>query len=229
MLISAISSRLSTLSYHKTTFSRSSLLQKKILTALHSSHNSRTFTSSTSLHSRILIFGDHDGNALHSSVSHAVNAAKQLAEKQATSASTLSLLILHDQANNVVEQARSLPVSEVISVNHPTFKHSLTENVSKLVASLLQQKSEKSNDKYDIFITPNTSNGKNILPRVAMEHQVSPITEVVCSFLYISFSLLYFHSNDLRCYLFSSSRYVSFLMILLFGQYTQEMLLALYK
>ena len=134
-----------------------------------SSVSRRHFSSSPSSEAGILIWADHDGKKLHPSAYSLVTAAKQIS-------SSLPITILITGTGNtapIAQQAAALPVTAVLTCDDAAFDHQLPEPVSALLVSMLKDGG------FSYLLVASTSNGKNVLPRVAVGLDSQPVTEVV--------------------------------------------------
>lgn len=113
----------------------------------------------------ILVFAEHDGKALLEHTSRAVGAAAQIG-------GDIHILVVGHHVQNVADDAAKLSsVSKVLLADDAVFAHLLAEEVAQLVVDLAGG--------YDILLAPATSNGKNIMPRVAALLDVMQISEIV--------------------------------------------------
>jgi len=113
---------------------------------------------------KTLVWVEHDGAAVKDATYAAVTAASQLGE--------VHLLVAGQGIDGVAaEAARIAGVGKVHVADDAAFGHALAENVAPLVVSLM--------DSHDAFVTPATSNGKNIAPRVAALLDVMQVSDIL--------------------------------------------------
>ncbi|MBA1205423.1 electron transfer flavoprotein subunit alpha, partial [Pseudomonas capeferrum] len=72
--------------------------------------------------------------------------------------------------------ARIAGVAKVLVADNAAYAHQLPENIAPLVAALVDESGGKA---YSHVLAPATSNGKNILPRVAALLDVDQISEII--------------------------------------------------
>jgi len=117
---------------------------------------------------RTLLVADHNNSALSDSSRSALTAALELSFP-------VDILVAGHQCAKVAEEAARLSgVQRVLCVDDEASAHVLAERIVPLVLSLA--------DRYDAFVAPATSFGKNVMPRLAARldvMQVSDITAVV--------------------------------------------------
>ena len=71
--------------------------------------------------------------------------------------------------------AKIAGVDKVLLASDPAYAHGLAENVAPLIVGLMA----KETDGYDALLAPATTNGKNILPRVAALLDVMQVSEII--------------------------------------------------
>ncbi len=117
--------------------------------------------------SKVLLVGEHNGNALNASTARAMSCAAALGE--------VDVLICASQADTVAQQAAALDgAARVITIER-------SENANELAAVLAPQIAAIGAD-YDYVLAPSTTFGKDVLPRAAAlmgVPQLSDIMEVV--------------------------------------------------
>lgn len=114
---------------------------------------------------KIFIIAEHDNQLLKPATYHVVTAAKQLGEQ-------IDLLVIGAQCDKVVEKAACLPdVQTVFVADDVTYTHQLAENTALLIAEIAKD--------YDYVLSPATTFGKNLLPRVAALLDVAMISDVM--------------------------------------------------
>src|ERR671921_974287 len=115
-----------------------------------------------------LLIAEHDNAHLKDATHKALTAAAALG-------SAVHVLVAGANARAAAEAASKLEgVVKVLLADGPAYEHQLAEPLAALIVSLASS--------YDALVAPSTSNGKNIMPRVAAlldVMQVSDITKVV--------------------------------------------------
>jgi electron transfer flavoprotein alpha subunit len=118
--------------------------------------------------SSVLIVAEHDGNALLQSTARCVTCARQL------DAGGADVLLLGHGCQGVAAQAAALRgVARVLVLDRPENAHPLAAVLAPQVAALAQP--------YDFVLSPSTTFGKDLMPRVAAllgTGQLSDIMEV---------------------------------------------------
>ncbi|MCX8281564.1 electron transfer flavoprotein subunit alpha/FixB family protein [Phyllobacterium sp. 0TCS1.6C] len=116
----------------------------------------------------ILLFAEHDNEALSDQTAKALTAALAIG-------SDVHVLVAGKGAKGVADQAAKLQgVTKVLLADSDDLANRLAEATAALIVSIAGN--------YDTIIAPATTNGKNVLPRVAAlldVMQVSDIVEVV--------------------------------------------------
>lgn len=114
---------------------------------------------------KILILIGHDNKTLKSDNFHVLTAAKELSNN-------IDVLIIGNQCEAVIEQAKKLSsVTKIRVADAPEYQHQLAENLAPLIADIAKE--------YDAVLTAATTEGKNILPRVAALLDVAMISDVI--------------------------------------------------
>ena len=115
-----------------------------------------------------LLIAEHDNAHLKDATHKALTAAQALG-------SPVHVLVAGSNARAAAEDAARLEgVEKVLLADAPPYEHRLAEPMAALIVSLAGS--------YDALVAPSTSNGKNVMPRVAAlldVMQVSDITKVV--------------------------------------------------
>jgi electron transfer flavoprotein alpha subunit len=115
-----------------------------------------------------LLIAEHDNAQLKDATHKALSAAKALG-------APVHVLVAGSNARPAAEAAAKLEgVEKVLLADSPAYEHMLAEPTAALIVSIAGS--------YDALVAPSTSNGKNIMPRVAAlldVMQVSDITKVV--------------------------------------------------
>ena len=116
----------------------------------------------------ILVFAEHDNEALSDQTAKAVDAASKIG-------GDIHVLVAGKGAGAVAEAAAKLDgVTKVLHADGDDYAHGLAEPVADLIVKLAGD--------YDVLLAPATTAGKNVMPRVAAlldVMQVSDIMEVV--------------------------------------------------
>ena len=115
-----------------------------------------------------LLFAKHDNKTLNDATRKALSAAKSMG-------GPIHVLIAGTGCRPVAEQAAKLDgVEKVLLAESPAYEHRLAEPLADLIHSLAGA--------YSHIVTPATTTGKNVMPRVAAMldvMQVSEITKVI--------------------------------------------------
>jgi electron transfer flavoprotein alpha subunit len=115
-----------------------------------------------------LLLAEHDNRALKDATHKALTAAKQLG-------GDVHVLVAGSGAKAVADAAAKLDgVNKVLLADAPAYEHALAEPLAALIVSLAGE--------YEAIVAPATTNGKNVMPRVAAlldVMQVSDISKVV--------------------------------------------------
>jgi len=113
----------------------------------------------------ILVLAEHDNKNLSEQTGRVLDAAAQIG-------GNIHVLVAGFNAQVPASQAAKLAnVSKVILASGAELENALAEPVAALIISLA--------DNYDTFIAPATSNGKNIMPRVAAMLDVMQISDII--------------------------------------------------
>ena len=113
----------------------------------------------------ILVIAEHTNVALGAATLNTVAAAKAIGGE-------IHVLVAGAGSAAVAEAAAKVEgVSKVLSADNAAFEHQLPENVAPLIAELGQA--------YTHILASATTNGKNILPRVAALLDVDQISEII--------------------------------------------------
>ena len=111
-----------------------------------------------------LILAEHDNRTLSEATAKTVTAALALG-------APVHVLVAGQNCATVGEAAARLTgVEAVIVADDPRYAHPLAETIAALILTLA--------DRYDAFLAPATSLGKNVLPRVAALLDVPQISEI---------------------------------------------------
>jgi len=112
-----------------------------------------------------LVIAEHDNSSLKPATLNAVAAAQALG-------ADIDILVAGADCGAVADQAAAVAgVGKVRVADNAAYGHQLAENVSLLVAEL--------GAGYDNIVSPDTSNGKNTMPRVAALLDVGQISDII--------------------------------------------------
>jgi electron transfer flavoprotein alpha subunit len=112
----------------------------------------------------VLVVAEHDNAGLRPATLHAVTAAKQIG-------GALHVLVAGHEARGAAEAAsRVAGVDKVLLADAPLYEHVLAETLAPLVVSLAKN--------YSHVLATATTNGKNVLPRVAALLDVAQISDI---------------------------------------------------
>ncbi|UZE25603.1 FAD-binding protein [Pseudomonas sp. B21-056] len=118
----------------------------------------------------ILVIAEHDNKALAPATMNTVAAAAKIA-------GDIHVLVAGQNVGAVAEAAAKIAgVAKVLVADNAAYAHQLPENVAPLVAALAQEAGAAG---YSHILAAATSNGKNILPRVAAQLDVDQISEII--------------------------------------------------
>ncbi|KWF91841.1 electron transfer flavoprotein subunit beta [Burkholderia cepacia] len=112
----------------------------------------------------VLVLADHDNVAVAAATRNSITAARKMSD-------TVDVLVCGDHCRSVAEEiARLEGVGKVLLAQSASFAHFLPENVAPLVVSLAEN--------YGHIAAAATTNGKNVLPRVAALLDVAQVSEI---------------------------------------------------
>src|SRR5205809_7737438 len=115
-----------------------------------------------------LLLAEHDNKSLKDATNKALGAAKQMG-------GDVHVLVAGAGAKGVADAAAKLDgIAKVLLADAPAYEHALAEPLAALIVSLAGN--------YDAIVSPATTTGKNVMPRVAAlldVMQISDITKVV--------------------------------------------------
>ena len=112
-----------------------------------------------------LLLAEHDNKLLKDATHKALTAAKALG-------GDVHLLVAGKSCRPVAAAAAALDgVKKVLLADQPVYEHMLAEPVAALIVSLASP--------YDAIVAPATTNGKNVMPRVAALLDVMQISDIV--------------------------------------------------
>ena len=114
---------------------------------------------------QVLVVAEHDNKTIKKATLNAVAAAQKIG-------GDLHLLVAGHQAGDAAKAASQIAgVKKVLHADAPHLAEFLAENVAALVVSLAKG--------YSHILAPSTSNGKNVMPRVAALLDVQQISDIV--------------------------------------------------
>lgn len=118
----------------------------------------------------ILVIAEHDNQQLKAATANTVTAALQISEK---TGGNVAVLVAGQYCTSVAEQASVLTgVAEVLLVDCAALSAQLPENLTPLLTSLVAEQGVTH------LLAPATTQGKNLLPRVAALLDVAQISEI---------------------------------------------------
>lgn len=113
---------------------------------------------------RILVFALHDNQTLNDATAKTVSAARKLGDE-------IALLVAGEACRAAAEAAAQIEgVRQVWLADDARYAHRLAEPVAALVHSL--------GERFDAFLCPAATTGKNLVPRVAALLDVAPLSDV---------------------------------------------------
>ncbi|VVP16546.1 Electron transfer flavoprotein subunit alpha [Pseudomonas fluorescens] len=118
----------------------------------------------------ILVIAEHDNKVLAPATLNTVAAAAKIG-------GDIHVLVAGQGVGAVAEAAAKIAgVAKVLVADNAAYAHQLPENVAPLVAALVQEAGAAG---YSYILAAATSNGKNVLPRVAAALDVDQISEII--------------------------------------------------
>jgi len=112
-----------------------------------------------------LVLAEHDNKKLSDATAKAVAAASAIS-------TPVHVLVAGQNCGAVADAAAKIKsVEKVLVADDALYAHMVAETMETLILSLA--------DKYDAILAPATTNGKNILPRVAAKLDVPQISEII--------------------------------------------------
>jgi len=112
-----------------------------------------------------LVIAEHDNGSLKGATLNAVTAAQAMG-------ADIDVLVAGANCGAAADAAAKVAgVSKVLVADNAAYEHQLAENVSLLIADV--------GAGYDNIIAPATTNGKNIMPRVAALLDVAQISDIL--------------------------------------------------
>src|SRR5437879_7147418 len=113
----------------------------------------------------VLVVAEHDNKSVRKATLNAVAAAQKLG-------SEIHVLIAGHEAGAAAKAAAQIAgVAKVLHADAPQLRDFLAENVAAVVVSVAKN--------YSHLLAPSTSNGKNVMPRVAALLDVQQISDIV--------------------------------------------------
>ncbi|MXO60632.1 electron transfer flavoprotein subunit alpha/FixB family protein [Altererythrobacter salegens] len=113
---------------------------------------------------KTLVYVEHDNQHLKDATLATVTAAAKLGD--------VDLLVAGSGCKAVADAASKIAgVGKVLLADDAAYEHQLAENVAPLVAGLM--------DGHDAFLSPATTTGKNIAPRVAAMLDVMQVSDII--------------------------------------------------
>jgi len=113
----------------------------------------------------VLVIADHDNNNLRDTTLKAVTAARALS-------GDVDVLVLGEAARPAAEAAaKAEGVRKVLLAEGPGLGKMLAEPAAEVMVPLMAG--------YDALVTPSTSDGKNISPRIAAKLDIAQVSDVV--------------------------------------------------
>src|SRR5664279_2899998 len=111
-----------------------------------------------------LLVAEHDNKTLKDSTNKALTAAKAIG-------ADVHILVAGKDCKAVAEACAKLDgVKKVLLADAAPYEHAVAEPLAALIVSLAGP--------YDVIIAPATTNGKNVMPRVAAPLDVMQISEI---------------------------------------------------
>ena len=113
----------------------------------------------------ILVLAEHNNEILKEATKKAITAASKIGNP-------VHVLVAGiDCANAANDAASTEGVEKVLLAENSQYKNMLSEPISELLIDLMSE--------YDYLVSAATTNGKNILPRVAAKLDISQISEII--------------------------------------------------
>jgi electron transfer flavoprotein alpha subunit len=112
-----------------------------------------------------LLLAEHDNKVLKDATNKALTAAKALGQP-------VHILVAGKDCKAVADAAAKLDgVQKVLLVDAAPYRHGLAEPLAALIVSLAGP--------YEAILAPSTSNGKNVMPRVAALLDVMQVSDII--------------------------------------------------
>ena len=113
----------------------------------------------------VLVLCDHENGQLSPVTLNTITAATEIS-------GDIDLLVAGDTSGNVVNEAASIAnVNKVLAANDEIFENGLAENLTPLMESLSAN--------YSHIMASATTNGKNVMPRLAAKLDVMQISDII--------------------------------------------------
>ena len=113
----------------------------------------------------VLVLCDHENGQLSPVTLNTITAATEIS-------GNIDLLVAGDTSGNVVNEAASIAnVNKVLAANDKIFENGLAENLTPLMESLSAN--------YSHIMASATTNGKNVMPRLAAKLDVMQISDII--------------------------------------------------
>ena len=114
---------------------------------------------------QILVLAEHDNSSVRKATLNAIAAAQKIG-------GDIHVLVAGHQAGGAAKQAaQAAGVKKVLHADAPHLADFLAENVAAVVLAVAKG--------YSHILAPSTSNGKNVLPRVAASLDVQQLSDIV--------------------------------------------------
>ena len=112
----------------------------------------------------ILVIAEHDNIQLNPITLNTLTAASQMGDE-------IHVLVAGFSCQGIAQAVAEIAgVTGVILADHPAYENFLAENIAPLIVELAEG--------YSHVVAPATSNGKNILPRVAAMYDVAQVSDI---------------------------------------------------
>ena len=112
-----------------------------------------------------LVLAEHDNKTLSDATAKTVTAA-------ASVSTPVHILVAGENCGAVADEAAKIAgVEKILVADDALYAHMVAETMETLILSIA--------DKYDAILAPATTNGKNILPRIAAKLDVPQISEIL--------------------------------------------------
>src|SRR3954453_24264026 len=112
-----------------------------------------------------LLLAEHDNKSLKDATNKALTAAKQMG-------GDVHVLVAGSGARSVADSAAKLEgVTKVLLADAPAYEHALAEPLAALIVSLAGN--------YDAIVSPATTTGKTVMPRIAALLDVMQISDII--------------------------------------------------
>ena len=113
----------------------------------------------------VLVIAEHDNKNLKSSTLNTISAAEKLSED-------IHLLILGNKIEDLAKSSKSIQlVKKVIICDHEKLENQIPELSSPIISNLAEN--------YSHILAPSSTFGKNLLPRVSAQLDVTQISDII--------------------------------------------------